>query len=97
MWLNGIPKKIILYRYAKFTSRFWKELFIGLSTELALTTCYHAHAYRQIERVIMILEELLRMHVMHQQQKWEVYLALVEFSYNNWYQEPLRMSLFEEL
>eukprot|EP00253_Pinus_taeda_P027710 PITA_27710 len=37
------------------------------------------------------------MYVMHQQKKWEEYLQLVEFSYNNGYQESLRMSPFEEL
>lgn len=37
------------------------------------------------------------MYFMHQQRKWEEYLPLVEFSYNNGYQEPLRMSLFEAL
>ena len=34
--LHGIPRKIMSDRDAKFTSRFWKELFAGLGTELAL-------------------------------------------------------------
>jgi len=34
---------------------------------------------------------------MHQQRKWEVYHPLMEFSYNNEYQESLRMSPFEAL
>ena len=29
--------------------------------------------------------------------KWEDYLHLVEFAYNNWYQASLRMSPFESL
>eukprot|EP00253_Pinus_taeda_P023374 PITA_23374 len=49
----------------------------------------------QAKRVNMILENMLRMYVMHQQCKWEEYLPLVEFSYNNDYQESLRMSRFE--
>jgi hypothetical protein len=40
---------------------------------------------------------MLRMHVMHQLKKWEDYLSLVEFSYNNSYQESLKMSPFEAL
>eukprot|EP00253_Pinus_taeda_P017283 PITA_17283 len=40
---------------------------------------------------------MLRMYVMHHQRKWEEYLPLVEFTYNNGYQESLRMSLFEAL
>jgi hypothetical protein len=34
---------------------------------------------------------------MHQPKKWEDYLPLVEFSYNNGYQESLKMSPFEAL
>jgi hypothetical protein len=37
-----------------------------------------------------VLEDMLRMHVMHQPKKWEDYLPLVEFSYNNGYQESLK-------
>jgi hypothetical protein len=44
-----------------------------------------------------ILEDMLRMHVMHQPKKWEDYLPLVEFAYNNGYQQSLKMSPFEVL
>ena len=37
------------------------------------------------------------MYVMHQQRKWEEYLPMVEFPYNNGYQEYLKMSPFEAL
>jgi len=50
-----------------------------------------------IQRINMILEDMLRMYVMHQQWKWEEYLPLAEFIYNNGYQESLRMSPFEAL
>jgi hypothetical protein len=40
---------------------------------------------------------MLRMHVMHQPKKWEYYLPLVEFAYNNGYQESLKTSPFEVL
>jgi hypothetical protein len=45
----------------------------------------------------IILEDMLRMHVMHQPKKWEDYLPLVEFAYSNGYQESLKMSHFESL
>ena len=51
----------------------------------------------QTERANRILEDMLRMYVMHHQWKWEEYLPLVEFSYKNDYQESLRMSPFEAL
>jgi hypothetical protein len=50
-----------------------------------------------MKRVNQILEDMLRMHVMHQPKKWEDYLPLVEFAYNNDYQESLKMSPFEVL
>ena len=95
--LHGIPKNIVSNRDAKFTPKFWKELFACLGIDLAFSTTYHPHTSGQTERVNMILEEMLRMYVMHQQRRWEEYLPLIEFTYNNVYHESLRMSLFEAL
>ena len=39
----------------------------------------------------------MTMYVMHEQRKREEYLLLIEFSYNNGYEESLRMSLFDAL
>jgi len=65
--LDGVPKKIMLERDAKFTSKFCKELFAGLGTKLAFSTTYHLQTNEQTERVNKILEDMLRMYVMHQQ------------------------------
>jgi hypothetical protein len=51
----------------------------------------------RLKGVNKVLEDMLRMHVMHQPKQWEEYLPLVEFSYNNGYQESLKMSPFEVL
>jgi hypothetical protein len=40
---------------------------------------------------------MLRMHIMHQPKKWEDFMPLVEFAYNNGYQESLKMFPFEVL
>jgi hypothetical protein len=40
---------------------------------------------------------MLRMYVMDKPSKWEDYLHLVEFSYNNGYQASLKMNTFEAL
>jgi len=85
----------VLDRDAKFTSKLYKELFVGLGIELVFRTTPQTDG--QTKRVNRILEYMLRMYVMHQHQKWEEYLPLVEFSYNNGYHESLRMSLFEAL
>ena len=93
--LHGVPKKIVSDRDANFTSKFWKELFAVLGIDLDFSTTYHPQTDGHIDSFNMILEDMLRMYVMHQQRKWEGYLPLVEFAYNNGYQESLRMCHFE--
>lgn len=78
--LHGVPKKFLLDRDAKFTSKFWKDLFSRLGTELAFIIAYHLQTYGKTERDNRILEDTLRMYVMHKQWKWDQYLPLVEFS-----------------
>jgi len=51
-----------------------------LGIELAFSTTYHPQTYGEIERVNMILEDMMRMYVMNQLREWEEYLPLVEFS-----------------
>jgi hypothetical protein len=43
------------------------------------------------------IEVMLIMYVMDQPSKWEDYIHLVEFYYNNGYQASLKMSPFEAL
>jgi hypothetical protein len=95
--LHGMPKEIVSDRDTKFTSRFWKSLMDGFETKLLFSTPYHPQTDGQTERVDQIVEYMLRMHVMHQPKKWEDYLSLVEFSYNNGYHESLMMIPFEAL
>ena len=42
-----------------------------------------------------MIEDILRMYVMDNPSKWEDYLHLVDFAYNNGYQASLKMSPFE--
>jgi transposase InsO family protein len=95
--LHGMPKEIVSDIDTKFTSNFWKSLMAGLETKLLFNTAYHPQTNGQTERVNQILEDMLRMHVMHQPRKWEFYLPLVEFSYNNDYQASLKMIPFKVL
>jgi len=50
-----------------------------------------------MEGVNQVLENMLQMYVMQQSTKWEYYLHLVEFSYNNSDHESLKMSPYEML
>ena len=39
--LHGVLKKIVIDMDVKFTSKFLKDLFAGLGTDLAFSTTYH--------------------------------------------------------
>jgi hypothetical protein len=95
--LHGIPKTIVSDRDPKFSSNFWKGLFKGFGTNLHFSTTYHPESDGKTERVNQVIEDMLRMYVMDKPSKWEDYLHLVEFSYNNGYQASLKMSPFEAL
>jgi hypothetical protein len=51
----------------------------------------------QTERVNQILENMLRACVLEHQGSWDKNMSWVEFSYNNSYQESLKMAPFEVL
>jgi hypothetical protein len=95
--VNSIPKTIVSERDPKFTSKIWKGLFNGFGTNLNLSAYYHLESDVKIERVNQVIEDMLRMYVMDKPSKWEYYLHLVDFDYNNGYQESLNMSPFEAL
>ena len=68
-----------------------------MGTKVNFSTAYHPHTDGQIERVNQVLEDMLRMYVMDKPNKWEDYLHLVEFSYNNGQHASLGMSPYEAL
>ena len=76
---------------------FWKSLRATLRTKLAFSTTNHPQIDGQSERVIQILENLLRACVLDFQGSWDKYLALVEFIYNNSYQATIEMSPYQAL
>eukprot|EP00253_Pinus_taeda_P026800 PITA_26800 len=95
--LHGLPKTIISDRAVNFTSIFWKTLFEELATQLSFSTAYHPQTDGQTEWVKEVVEDMLREYVMQQPAKWEDYLHLVEFAYNNGYHTSLLMSPFKIL
>ena len=72
-------------------------MFKGLNTTLNFSTSFHPQTDGQTEGVNQVLKDLLRMYVKDQPGKWEDYLHLVEFAYNNNYQALARFSPFEIL
>ena len=58
--LHRIPLSIVSNKDPKFTSQFWQSLQRALSTQLNFSTFFHPRTYGQSERVIQILEYMLR-------------------------------------
>ena len=58
--LHGIPISIISYRDSRFTSRFWGKLQEALGTRLNFSTSFHPQTDGQSERVIQIMEDMLK-------------------------------------
>jgi transposase InsO family protein len=95
--LHGVPKKIVSDRGTQFTSRFWERLHEALDTQLRFSSAYHPQTNGQIERVNQILEDMLRAYALQYGRSWDKSLSYAEFSYNNSYQESLKMASFEML
>ncbi|KAK8976607.1 hypothetical protein V6N11_057207 [Hibiscus sabdariffa] len=95
--LHGVPLSIISDRDPKFTSRFWQALHDALGTRLNFSTAFHPQTDGQSERVIQILEDMLRGCVIDFRGSWEDFLPLAEFAYNNSYQASIRMAPYEAL
>ena len=83
VWLHRIPKSIISDRDPRFTSRFWGKLQETLGTRLNFSTAFHPHTDVQSERVIQVLEDMLRSCVIGYEGSWDKHIPLVEFVYNN--------------
>jgi hypothetical protein len=70
---------------------------VSLGTHLIHSLAYHPQTDDQTKRVNQILEDMLRACVMENQGCWDKHLPLTKFSYNNSYQDSLKMAPFEVL
>ena len=95
--LQGIPMSIISDRDLRFTSRFWGKLQEAVGTRLNFSTTFHPQTYGQLERVIQILEDMLRSCVIDYEGSWDRHIPLVEFVYNNSFQSSIGMAPYEAL
>ena len=84
--LHGILVSIVSVIDPRFTSRFWKILQSSLGTRLNVSTVFHPQTNGQSERVIQVLEDMLRGCMLDFPRSWDRYISLMEFASNNIYQ-----------
>ncbi|KAK5802657.1 hypothetical protein PVK06_030269 [Gossypium arboreum] len=95
--LHGVPISVVPDRDPRFTSQFWKKLQEALGTKLHFSTAFHPQTDGQSERIIQILEDMLRCCILEFSGSWERYLPLIEFAYNNSFQSSIKMAPYEAL
>ena len=95
--LHGVPVSIVSDRDPKFTVQFWKSFQKAMETQLTMSTTFHPQIDGQSERTIQVLEDMLRVCIVDLKGRWEEHLPLVEFAYNNSYQESIQMAPYEAL
>jgi transposase InsO family protein len=95
--LHGVLKKTMSDRATQFTLKFWERLHESLDIQLRFSSAYHPQTNDQTERVNQILEDMLRVCALQYGRSWDKSLSYAEFSYNNSYQQSLKMVPFEML
>ena len=81
--LHGVLISIISDHDTCFVYKFWGALQKAMGTDLHFSIAFHPQTDGQSERVIQILEDMLRLCVMDFKADLETHLPLIKFSYNN--------------
>ena len=84
-------------RDSRFVARFWQSLQQAMGTKLHFSTAFHPQMDGQSERVIQVVEDMLRACMLDFKGNWSNHLLLVEFTYNNSYQASIGMEPYEAL
>ena len=58
--LHGVSLSIVLDHDSRFVARFWQILQQTMGTELHFSTTFHPQTDGQSERVIQVMEDMLR-------------------------------------
>ena len=95
--LHGVLVSIVTDRDPRFTKHFWKSFQNAMGTRLTMSTAFHPQTDDHSERIIQVLEDMLRACVLDHQGSWEKDLPLVELAYNNNYQASIQMAPYEAL
>jgi hypothetical protein len=68
-----------------------------MGNKLNFSIAYHLQTDGQFERIIQILEDVLRLCILDFKGNWIRFLPLVEFAYNNSFQAIIGMTPYETL
>ncbi|MCO5549002.1 hypothetical protein L7F22_002468 [Adiantum nelumboides] len=80
---HGMPQSIVSDRDPRMTSLFWRGLFENMDTTLKFSSSFHPQTDGQSEEANSTVLDLLKCYVSEHKGKWEQYLPLVEYAYNN--------------
>jgi transposase InsO family protein len=97
VYLHRVLKKIVSDRGTEFTSKLLKRLHETLDTQLCFGSTYHPQTDGQTERFNQISEDMVRGCAMQYGRSWYKSLSYAKFSYNNSYEESLKMAPFDML
>jgi hypothetical protein len=95
--LHGVPTSIVSDRDPRFTLKFWEQMQKQFGTTLRFNTTAHPQTDGESERVIQILEDMLRACALDFRNKWVDNMAYAEFAYNNSFQSSIGIAPFEVL
>ncbi|MCO5581671.1 hypothetical protein L7F22_035560 [Adiantum nelumboides] len=92
---HGMPQSIVSDRDPRMTSLFWRGLFENMGTTLKFSSSLHPQTDGQSEEANSIVLDLLKCYVSEHKGKWEQYLPLVEYAYNNTVHSSIGKAPFE--
>ena len=80
---KGAPLSFVGDRDSKWTSNFWQSLWSLMGCSVRLSSARQQNTDGQAERVINVLEEILRTGINYRQDNWVELLTSTEFAVNN--------------
>ena len=92
--LHGMPEVLVSDRDVRLTAHFWKAVQQRLGTELRFTTRHNPNANGKVERVNMVLADVLRSLCKFSGKDWHDHLDLAEFAINGSHQSATNCTPF---
>ncbi|MCO5574973.1 hypothetical protein L7F22_028770 [Adiantum nelumboides] len=80
---HGVSQSIVSDHDPCMTSLFWRGLFENTGTMLKFSSSFHPQTDGQFEEANSTVLGLLKCYLSEHKAKWEQYLPLVEYAYNN--------------